>query len=224
MRRRGIFRRRRLNTAKVMALVLIAGAAAAAAAAATAAAAAAAAPVTVTRVNYHGWPGAYRLANGTVDLVIVPAVGRILRYGFLGGPNALWENPAVAGKPGQFTGDWNNIGGDKIWPWPQDEWEKRTGRAWPPPPATDQAVHQAFVVKPDTVRLVSPVVAGYGLRIVRDIRLAPTGTQVTITSRFEKIRPGADFPTGVWSITQVPVPDWTLARLVPARPWRKATA
>lgn len=173
------------------------------------------ATVRIERLRYNGWADSYRLSNGIVDLVIVPSVGRIMRYGFVGGPNVLWES-AERGKNAK-PGEWPNVGGDKIWPWPQNEWPQRTGRSWPPPAAADQAPHQVFVVAPDTLRLVSPPVVGYGLRIEREIRLSPTGTGVTLTSRFVKVRAGADFPVAVWSVTQMPVPDLLLARLSPGQ-------
>lgn len=175
------------------------------------------AAVTVERTTYKGWQGAYRLSNGTVEVVVVPAVARVMRYGFVGGPNVLWENPAAAGRPAK-AGDWPNIGGDKLWPWPQDDWPLRTGRSWPPPSASDQAAHHAEIVGGETLRLTSPLVSPYGIRMIRDIRLAATGTQVTLVNRFVKARDGADFPVAVWSITQMPLPDFSLIRLLPDSP------
>lgn len=171
------------------------------------------AAVTVERVTYQGWADAYRLSNGTVDLIVVPSVARIMRYGFIGGPNVLWNNPTSLGKPIPL-GEWPNTGGDQPWPWPQADWPIRTGRGWPPPAAMDQAPQQIKVVSSDTLRLTSSLVAGYGLRVVRDIRLASTGTQATIQTRFEKVRSGAQFPVAVWTITQLPAPDFMLARLL----------
>ena len=179
-------------------------------------AAAQAAGVTMmTRVAYNGWPEAYRLANGTVEVIVVPSVGRVMRYGFVGGPNVLWENSFLLGKtavPARAGGDWQNFGGDKIWPWPQGEWGQRTGRDWPPPTAADHAPHQAAVVGPGVLRLTSPIMAGYGVRIVRDVELAPSGTRVRIRSRLAKVRDGAAFPVAAWSVTQMPVPDLLFAR------------
>lgn len=181
---------------------------------ALAAGAQARAEVRIEQTTYRGWSDAYRLSNGTVEVVVVPAVGRVMRYGFVGGTNVLWENPAVAGKP-IALGTWPNVGGDKVWPWPQSEWPQRTGRSWPPPSGADQAAQGAEVVGPGALRLTSPVVSGYGVRVVRDIQLAPAGTQVTISSRLVKVRTGAAFPVAVWSIAQLPIPDVLLARLLP---------
>src|SRR3982750_3663343 len=93
----------------------------------------AAKPMSVEKTAYQGWPEAYRLSNGTVDVVVVPAIGRIMRYGPVGRQNLLWKTPRPAGKPASPGKEWANFGGDKVWPWPQDDWPQRAGRAWPPP-------------------------------------------------------------------------------------------
>ncbi|MDQ2687020.1 MAG: hypothetical protein M3Y28_04050, partial [Armatimonadota bacterium] len=41
-------------------------------------------PVRVTRETYRGWPGAYRLSNGVVDVVVVPQIGRVMAFQFTG--------------------------------------------------------------------------------------------------------------------------------------------
>jgi hypothetical protein len=166
----------------------------------------------VASITYNGWQDALRLSNGIVELVIVPSVGgRIMRYGFMGGPNVLWENKAVAGKPIKL-GDWANTGGDKVWVWPQDDWPNRMPNAWPPPAALDQAPHQADILDTHTVRLTSGPVIGWGLRCLRTIQLAPKSAQVTLTSTLRKEREGAAFPLGAWAVTQVPTAPQFWAR------------
>ena len=164
--------------------------------------------VTIRRVNYKGWQDAICLSNGMVEVVVVPSVARIMRYGYVGGPNILWENPTVAGKPIPLR-TWaagGGTGGDKIWPWPQDEWGTLFGSDWPPPAGADQAPYQAEIVAHDTLRMISPPIVPLGLRIVRDIRLYDSGTEVSITSRFVKYRDrGTPNPIAVWAVTQVPI-------------------
>ncbi|MCS6829718.1 MAG: hypothetical protein RMM08_01590 [Armatimonadota bacterium] len=168
----------------------------------------------VERVSYRGWQDSYRLSNGTVEVIVVPSIARIMHYGFAGEPNTLWVNPATEGKPVK-PGEWLNHGGDKAWVWPQDEWPQRIGRGWPPPSATDQVPHQVEIVNGNVVRLSSPLVAGYGVRVVREVRLEPSGTRVHILTRLEKLRDGADFPVAAWVVAQLPVPDLLLVRLYP---------
>lgn len=173
------------------------------------------AEVFVGRVQYKGWKNAYQLSNGTVSVIIVPSIGgRIMHYGYIGGSNVLWENPAVAGQPIPY-GEWPNTGGDKVWPWPQDDWGKLHPHAWPPPPEADQMAHIPEVVGKDTLRLTSPIIQPYGVRIIREIRLAPTGTKVFLTTKFRQEREGRFMALAPWVVTQIPATDWVLARLLP---------
>ncbi len=169
----------------------------------------------VERVTYNGWAEAWRLSNGVAEVVVVPEVSRVMRYGFVGGPNLLWDNPLTFGKPAKI-GEWPNIGGEKAWPWPQNDWPKYQGADWPPPPGADQTPYQAEVIGGDTLRITSPPLIGFGFRIVRDITLAPQGARVTVHTRFEKYADGIDRPVAVWTILQARVPDGPLlARTVP---------
>ena len=47
-------------------------------------------PPQLQRVQYGPFDEAYRLSNGTVEVVVVPALGRIMRYGYIGQRNVLW--------------------------------------------------------------------------------------------------------------------------------------
>ncbi|MDX1932405.1 MAG: hypothetical protein SFU56_07355 [Capsulimonadales bacterium] len=175
------------------------------------------ADVKIERVRYKGWSDCWKLSNGTVELVLVPAVSRILHYGFKGGPNLLWENRPLAGTVGDGkTGDWRNVGGDKVWPWPQDDWERLLPRAWPPPPVADALPVQVTVVGKDTLRTTSDRLMPWGVRILREIRMEPTGTGVHIVSRFVRETDGEVAPCAPWTVTQVPATPWVIARLLPA--------
>ena len=98
------------------------------------------AKITVSKANYQGWQDSYILSNGQVEAVVVPKVGRIMQFGFKNGENTFWENTQVYGKaPNIKSEEWGyfGAGGDKTWPAPQSEWEKITGRGWPPPDTFD---------------------------------------------------------------------------------------
>ena len=41
--------------------------------------------LSVVRLTYEGWTNAYLLGNGKVEAVIVPAVGRVMQFRFIGG-------------------------------------------------------------------------------------------------------------------------------------------
>ncbi len=146
-----------------------------------------------------------RLANETVELVIDPAKGRIMHYGFVGGPNVLWTNDkAVELAP--KNGGWENWGGDKTWPWPQT-W------GWPPP--AQRAAWTCMKNKDGSVGMASPLLPAYGLQMVRRVELAKKGTAVTITSWFEGEEGVSGAPVAMWAITQVPATDLVLMRSAP---------
>lgn len=71
--------------------------------------------------------GAWRISNGAAEAVVNPALGRITRFGWPGGPNLLWESELE-------MGGWKNHGGDKVWPAPQADWN------WPPETEYDPGV------------------------------------------------------------------------------------
>ncbi|HVY68516.1 MAG TPA: hypothetical protein VHH73_01215, partial [Verrucomicrobiae bacterium] len=127
--------------------------------------------VTVQKAAYHGWPDALVLGNGKAEVVIVPAVGRVMQFRFAGtnGDGPFWENRALDGKaPDSKSKDWGNFGGDKAWPSPQADWPKVTGRGWPPPPAFDSMPVEARV-EGKVVTLVSAVDPFYGIKTRRRI-------------------------------------------------------
>lgn len=161
------------------------------------------AEVRVERVSYHGWPEAYRLSNGTVDLVVVPEIGRIMRYGYLGRPNVLWENAGLRGKtldPARPSPEWVNFGGDKLWPAPQSAY-------WPPDPHLDGAPQSVTIVSGTRLRMESPRSAKLGIRFVRVIALADSGTGVRI--RNTVVNDSRDeVEVSVWEVTQIGEPAW----------------
>lgn len=169
--------------------------------------------------TYHGWERAVELRNAVTRVVVVPEVGRILFYGFADEGNVLYEDAALAGRvlpaPGCFHEEhgapvWLNFGGDKVWPTEQSRWPETNGIDWPPDPWFDGGVHTARLL-PDGVELTSGVSRFNGARIIRTIRLAPEGTQVTIGQRIEKVcagrNPAAEpIPFTIWSVTQIRPP------------------
>ncbi|MBA3685806.1 MAG: hypothetical protein H0W72_11290, partial [Planctomycetes bacterium] len=173
--------------------------------------------VAVDRGPALGWTDTWRLANGEVEVVVVPQVGRIMRYARIGEANLLWANPPVLGKPLE-AGQWTNYGGDKAWVWPQEDWIARTGVIWPPRFANELQPHTLDVVDGRILRMTSPLIAEYGLRIVRDITLAEAGSAVDITTAFVQEKAGPDVAIGAWTIAQVPSDGTYFARMVAADP------
>ena len=163
----------------------------------------------VEQVQYHGW-AAYRLSNKSVELIFVPKLGRIMRFAEIGSENLLWENPALAGKepiPPTESKDWQNYGGDKTWPAPQEIWN------WPPDPTIDPGSH-TVAVKGDHLLVTGGVSAKHNIRFQREIWLdksAPVAImRNTMTNTAKEMQKWS-----VWQITQVKEPDWTA---IPSNP------
>ena len=79
--------------------------------------------VNVRAIEYRGWSGSVEITSDTVRVVVVPAIGRIMYYGFIDGQNVLYENPALFGRtlkdgPLKENGEsiWAAFGGNRIWP------------------------------------------------------------------------------------------------------------
>lgn len=188
-------------------------------------------PVKITQGEYHGWKDAIFLSNGKAEVVIVPAIGRIMQFRLLGGQadnGVFWENPAMAGKlPDPKSSDWGNFGGDKSWPSPQADWPKVTPRKWPPPVAFDSMpVEVSYEFEgcrgferpapgkectagknaPDTIYLTSAVDPDYGIREIRRIVLHPSRAELIVDTYYQKLA-GDPVKVGVWVITQMKEPE-----------------
>lgn len=159
-----------------------------------------------------------RLQDGLVEAVIVPAWGRLMRFARIGGPNLLFENTNADAR----SNGWWNTGGDRVWPWPQQDWKVLVGRGWPPPAGTDGPC-TATVDGPGRLCL-SGSIPSHDLRFERFFVLA--AGCLACTSRFTRIGPsGQDRPVAVWQIAHVgahprieatvarsptPTPAWTV--------------
>jgi hypothetical protein len=172
------------------------------------------AKITVTKTNYQGWRDSYILSNGQVEAVVVPNVGRIMQFRFKGGENTFWENPLVYGKAPNIKSEaWGyfGAGGDKTWPAPQSEWEKITGRGWPPPGTFDSIPVTARVNRSE-VTLISPIDPFYGIRFYRKITLEPEKPVMKLTTTYEKVK-GKSKDVSVWIVTQLRDPVAVYAAL-----------
>jgi hypothetical protein len=163
--------------------------------------------VQITKSTYHSWPEAFTLSNGTVEVLVVPAIGRIMQFRFVGendGP--FWENHALDGKAADSQSpEWINFGGDKTWPAPQEQWAKVTGRSWPPPKAFDSMPLEASI-DGETLVLRSKIDLSYGIQTERRIRLKGSEPEMEIETKYLKLERGP-MPVAIWIITQLKDPE-----------------
>ena len=165
-------------------------------------------PLThIDRLTYHGWPDSLRMRNAEIEVVVVPAIGRVMSLRFLDGENVLWEDRTLDGQAGDPSGkQWVNFGGDKSWPSPEAEWKNYTGHSkWMPPPGFD-GLPAKVQIENRTVVLTSPVDRYYGVRVVRHIDLSRTTSVMTIRTTYERVS-GSPSKIGIWVITQLADPE-----------------
>jgi hypothetical protein len=72
----------------------------------------------IERISYNGWMNAWRISNRQIELVVLADVGpRVVRYGFCGSDNVLYEVPKHAGLTGGT--EFRLYGGHRLWAWPE---------------------------------------------------------------------------------------------------------
>lgn len=153
--------------------------------------------VKVETTTFGSWTEAVKVSNGTVEIVVVPQIGRVMFYGYTGKKNFLWVNPNL-GPSDQAKPGYDNFGGDKTWWAPQSAWN------WPPDAAFDGEPYTVELLK-DGVRMVSKVGRLKPLRVTREIRLSDVGTLVKFKNVLENT--GEKFQCAVWQVTQVNDPS-----------------
>ncbi len=181
----------------------------------------------VATITYHNWENSVRISNGDCRLIVVPKIGRIMYYGLAGGNNVLWENSQWFGRTLPENGPimqngspvWANFGGDKVWPTEQSQFGEINGFSWPPDPYFD-GMSQEYELLENGVKITSPVSKFNGARVIREIRLAETGTEVTINQTIEKVRAAQKrsvelIDYTIWNVTQIKYPLMTILNLNP---------
>lgn len=171
-------------------------------------------PISTRTIDYRGWAESIVMESSRVEVIIVPAIGRVMQFRFKGEEGPFWENEALWGKsPDAASPEWGNFGGDKTWPSPQSKWPLRTPRAWPPPPAFDSMPVKAEVRR-GRVTLLSPVDPDFGIRTEREIRLDADHPRMTIITTYEQVTEPSHVPpaggtnrVGIWIITQLSHPE-----------------
>jgi len=177
----------------------------------------------VTKMKWNGWDDCYQISNATTQVIVVPAIGRIMFYGFKDGPNILWTDSRLYGQtlPSnlQSVKSWTNFGGDKVWPTQQDDFGKINGMSWPPDPWFDGAPHTVKELE-DGVEITGPVSNYCGAQSIREIRLAEDGSRLLINQRLKKIKKAQirsvePIRHTIWNVTQIKSPLQALFNLNP---------
>ena len=145
--------------------------------------------VAVKKVAHQGWKNCCRITNGRVELIVTTDVGpRVIRFGFVGGPNLFKEYAADRGRRGgrKFV----IYGGHRLWHSPE-----ATPRTYFPDNFPVAVERQA-----GTVRFVPPVETANGIQKEIEIRLSPNRARVELIHRLRN--------TGPWPVEFAP---WALS-------------
>ena len=168
--------------------------------------------VTTEHVDFMGWSNSWRIANGSCEMIVVPAISHVMKFALVGGSNVLWSAPDVNGSMVQEPGvKWHNFGGDKVWPTEESRWRQIMKRRWPPSYEFDGGAGVAEPI-PRGIRLTTPEDPNFGAVCVREFVMDPVRPLVVIHQWFEKRR-DPPVPMMFWTITQVRHADANLLPL-----------
>jgi len=147
--------------------------------------------IQVAKTEYHRWHNAYRISNGTVDLIVLADVGpRVMHYGYCGRENQFHEFGGEAGLTG--GNDFRLYGGHRLWAWPELE------RTYYP-----DNVPVAVVQTSDGVLFRAPIETAHpGTLLQREMRITldTSGSHVTVHHRISN-HGSAETELAVWAPT-----------------------
>ncbi len=128
----------------------------------------------IEKVAYRGWPNCYRLTDGEVELIMTADVGpRVMRYGFVDGPNLFYECEAQLGNTGEPW--WMIRGGHRFWVAPETV---------PETYALDNKPLAVSFPDDDSISLLGQTEPETKLQKEMTVKLLPSG-RVRVTHRLE---------------------------------------
>lgn len=146
------------------------------------------------RVPYATWKNCIRLSNPEMELLITADVGpRVIRCGFIDGPNEFWECKPQLGKTG--GPEWRIYGGHRLWHAPE-----HMPRSYAP----DNEPVQIETLPDGAVRFTPAVEPDTKIAKSLELRLDPRANRVTATHRLRN--------EGLWPIELAP---WALSVMAP---------
>lgn len=146
--------------------------------------------VMVERVEYKGWKNALKISNGQAELVATLDVGpRVISYRLMDGKNVFKEYEDQLGRSGEAG--WMIRGGHRLWTSPED-----LTRTYAP----DNGPVEYGEPEAGLVRLTQAPDVPYGVQKQIDIKLAPSGSDVTLVHRIKNV---GKAPTDLapWALT-----------------------
>lgn len=158
----------------------------------------------IETIAYRAWANNLRIDNGEAELIVTLDVGpRIMSYRLAGGTNVFKEYAEQMGGSGES--EWRIRGGHRQWTGPEDH--TRTY-------ALDNGPVRATEVDKGLLRFTPAPEGVYGLQKELDVRLASSGSRVTVVHRYTNIGEGP-IELAPWSVSVmapggveiIPLPD-----------------
>lgn len=164
------------------------------------------APILPT--EFLGWTNAYRLQNDRVEAVLVPALGRLVRFAPLQGESLFRLEAALQGQTPAPGENFFNVGGDWFWPVAQARWAELSadGKDWPPPgPVADQPWNCSAWTDAGGTQCAQ-FTRRYGeplnVEATRIFRLAPDSSALVVQQRLERTA-DSGVPVVLWNVSQI---------------------
>ena len=149
------------------------------------------ADVHVDKMEYKGWRNCYRISNGEVEIVVTGDVGpRVIRFAFVGGQNLFKEYAEQLG--GTREEKFQLRGGDRVWKAPEDPIA-----TWAP-----DNVPVEITITANGLVARAPVEPLTSLQKEIEVRMAPSGTEVTVVHRITN-RSLFSLEYSVWALTMM---------------------
>jgi hypothetical protein len=163
--------------------------------------------VKIETTSYGGWKNTLRIDNGSAALIVTLEVGpRVLSYRLAGGPNVFKEYADQMGGSGER--EWKIRGGHRQWTGPEDH--TRTY-------ALDNGPVRFRELENGVVRFTPAPETEYGLQKELDVRLASTGSRVTVVHRYTNLL-ASPMALAPWGVTVMAPGGIEIIPLPPKRP------
>ncbi len=151
-------------------------------------------------LEYKGWKNSYILTSGDTELVVVPAIARIMNFSRHGGENTLWTDTKLYGHQENIaTENWFNYGGSKLWLAPQSKWPD--GGHWPPDIYLDRSPCTAER-NGDVITITSVNSPFSGLRMKKTIRPISDKPGFSLHITIENVS-AQTVQWSIWEVTQL---------------------
>jgi hypothetical protein len=161
--------------------------------------------------TYKNW-NVDTLENEFIKIYVANELGGRVIQVEMRGYEFLFNNPNLYGQvPTAVTSgernEWQNFGGEKIWPAPQG-WDSPNEWPGPPDPVIDSGFYSMqYIQNTETLRLASEIDYYTGLRVERDIRLSDDHSEVVVNVSFanesEHTRTWAIWPVCQMNILEI---------------------